>query len=345
MKSYVFPGNIENEILQVGAEQIPYMRTSFFSGIVKESEQLLLEQIHCKNGRVIFYTGSGTGAMDAVVSNFVTLKKKSFILAGGSFGYRWKDLCEYYHCPYHLFEVPFAKSPDYSEMEEQIKKANPDVFLCQHHETSTGELYNLSRIAEICKKYDVFLVVDAISSFLSDPLDMNSLNIGMCITSSQKGLNIPPGLSFVFLSEKALSEEYNHLSYYFDFKENLKNLERGQTPYSPATTLFLQLHKRLKMNSEIGVDAIIDKVRKRALYFRAKCKEHEWLIPAENPSNCITGFFVNRNGDILFNELLKENIYIMPGSTPGFFRVSHLGLQSEEDIDYLVSRIKAIEEK
>ncbi|WP_321436067.1 aminotransferase class V-fold PLP-dependent enzyme [uncultured Bacteroides sp.] len=345
MKSYVFPGNIEEDILQIAAEQIPYMRTSFFSGIVKGSEQLLLDQIHCKNGRVIFYTGSGTGAMDAVVSNLVTLKRNSFILAGGSFGYRWKSLCEYYHCPYHLFEVPFAKDPDYTEMEEQIKNTHPDVFLCQHHETSTGELFDLPRIAEICKKYGVFLVVDAISSFLSDPLDMDQLNIGMCITSSQKGLNIPPGLSFIFLSEKALSEDFNHIGYYFDFKENLKNLERGQTPYSPATTLFLQLYERLKRNSVIGVDSIIENVKQRALYFRAQCKEHNWIIPAETPSNCITGFFVKRNGDILFNELLKENIYIMPGSTPNFFRVSHLGLQSKEDIDNLVARIKTIEEK
>lgn len=345
MKSFVFPGNIEDDILQIAARQIPYMRTSSFSEIVKDSERMLLELINCPNGRVIFYTGSGTAAMDAVVCNYVKIKNSAFILAGGSFGYRWKQLCEYYDCPYHLFEVPFAKDPDYTLLEDQIRTVRPDVFLCQHHETSSGELFDLNKISDICKKYNVFLIVDAISSFLSDPLDMEKLEIGMCITSSQKGLNIAPGLSFVILSEEALKEDFSHGNYYLDFQENLKNLERGQTPYSPATTLFLQLQERLKRNVAIGTEFIIETVRERALYFRSKCIENSWDIPAESPSNCITGFFVNNNGDVLFNELQEQGIYIMPGSTPNYFRVSHLGVQSKADIDNLVARIKTIEVK
>lgn len=83
MKLYVFPGNIEEEILQIGAQQIPYMRTAIFSEIVKDSERMLLELIHCKGGRVIPLTASGTGAMDAVITNFVSKKKNTFIIAGG----------------------------------------------------------------------------------------------------------------------------------------------------------------------------------------------------------------------------------------------------------------------
>lgn len=75
MKSYVFPGNIEESILSIGAEQIPYMRTSEFSQVNLESERILLDLIGCKDGRTIIYTGSGTGAMDAVVSNYVTTQK------------------------------------------------------------------------------------------------------------------------------------------------------------------------------------------------------------------------------------------------------------------------------
>ena len=72
-------------------------------------------------------------------------------------------------------------------------------------------------------------------------------------------------------------------------------------------------------------------------------RQNGWEIPAEVPSNCITGFFVRQNGDILFNELLKQDIFIMPGGTPCYFRVSHLGVQSEEDLDDLAMRIKEIE--
>ena len=92
MKSYAFPGNINQEILQLGSLQIPYMRTAEFSAINKDSEKILLELIGCKEGKTIIYTASGTGAMAAVVENYVTTKQKAFVVAGGTFGYRWAEL-------------------------------------------------------------------------------------------------------------------------------------------------------------------------------------------------------------------------------------------------------------
>lgn len=76
------------------------------------------------------------------------------------------------------------------------------------------------------------------SVLLADPLHMSDLGIDICITSSQKGLNIAPGLSFVILSQNISDMHFASSGYYFDFNENLKNLQRGQTPYSPATTIF-----------------------------------------------------------------------------------------------------------
>lgn len=345
MKSYAFPGNIEEDILKIGGEPFMYMRTERFSTIVKESEKMLLQLINCKRGKVIFFTASGTGAMDAVVTNYVTQCKKAFVIAGGSFGYRWKNLCDYYHCPHELFEVPFASDIDYVELEKSVANSQSDVLLCQHHETSTGQIYNLKKISNICKKHNVSLVVDAISSFLSDELNMDALGIDICVTSSQKGLNIAPGLSFLILSPQILQVDFAHNSYYFDFAENLKNLKRGQTPYSPATTLFLQLHERLRRDVTLGEKQIIASVRSKALYFRELCKQNNWETPVEVPSNSVTGFFVCKNGKILFKELVKKEIFIMPGGTPNYFRVSHIGVQTKEDLDELARCIKEIENR
>ena len=250
MKSYAFPGNIRKDILEIGCQQIPYMRTTEFSFINKNSEQLLLELIHCTNGKTIIYTGSGTGAMDAIVSNYVTTKQKAFIIDGGSFGHRWVELCNYYNCPNYVFSVPFGKNIDYDCLEKKVQAERPDVFLCQHHETSSGQLFDLKRIAAICNKYNISLVVDVISSFLADELDMDKFGIDICVTSTQKGLNIPPGLSIIFLSNKLVNYPFAHKGYYFDFETNLKNLERGQTPFSPATSIYLQLNKRLHQIKE-----------------------------------------------------------------------------------------------
>ena len=344
LKSYAFPGNISDSILAIGSNQIPYMRTEEFSNINLESEQMLLKLIGCKEGKTIIYTASGTGAMEAIITNYVATKKKALIIEGGSFGHRWVSLCDYYQINRYAYEVPFAQDIDYNNLEEVVAAEKPDVFLCQHHETSSGALFNLSKISEICKRYHVSLVVDVISTFLAEELDMDKLGIDICVTSSQKGLNIPPGLSIVFISSKLAGYSFHHAGYYFDFEENLRNLKRGQTPYSPATIIYLQLHKRLKQLIEEGKERNIEKVHERAIYFRSLCQENKWNIPAEVPSYAITGFYVNCNKDKIFRTLIdKYHTYIMPNAREGFFRVSHMGEQNEQDLKELAVHIHQIE--
>ncbi len=344
MKLFVFPGVIEQRILSIGARQIPYMRTAAFSALVKECEALLLKQVGCRSGSVLFYTASGTAAMDAVVANYVSTKTRTLVVAGGSFGYRWRELCQYYRVPCETFEVPFAREIDYAALEQKITEFKPEVLLCQHHETSSGQLYDMGRISQLCRQTGTVLVSDIISSFLADPFHMDDLGVDIAVLSSQKGLNLPPGLSFVVLSERVLKEKFAHLNFYLDIEENLKNLTRGQTPYSPATTLFLQLHARLLQIDAEGTASIIEKVRKNALFFREQCRRNGWPVPAENPSNCITGFQVRTDGYKIFGELLKEEIYIMPGSINNYLRVAHLGMQGPDDLALLADKIKQLDQ-
>lgn len=346
MQSFVFPGNIDESIMAIGAQPFMYMRTDRFSEINKESERILLNLIHCTGGRTIIYTGSGTGAMSAVVENYCTTKKKAFVIDGGSFGHRWFQLCEYYGVPVVDYTVPFAKEIDYADLEKTVAAEQPDVFLCQHHETSTGQLFNLKEICRICHKYNVSLVVDVISSFLAEPLSMDELDIDICVTSTQKGLNIPPGLSVLFFSKNLYGYKFNHKGYYWDFEDNFKNLERGQTPFSPATILYLQLNARLKqLQAEGGEQKSIDDVKHRALYFRELCKKYGWNVPAENPSMAVTGFQTkDTEGRKVFKGLIdKYDTYIMPGSVQGFYRVSHMGLQSDEELELLAKHIREFE--
>lgn len=343
MQSFVFPGNIDERIMKIGATPFMYMRTDTFSEINKESEKILLDLIHCKKGRTIIYTGSGTGAMSAIVENYVTTKSKAFVVDGGSFGHRWFQMCEYYNVPVVDYLVPFAKDINYSDLEAKIAETHPDVFLCQHHETSSGQLFDIMKIGRICKKYNVSLVVDVISSFLAEPFDMDEVGADICITSTQKGLNIPPGLSVLFISAKLDGYQYNHKGYYWDFENNLDNLKRGQTPFSPATILFLQLHERLLLlQAQGGKQKNINEIRYRSQIFRNLCTKYDWKILADNPSSAITGFQTNDDETRkVFKGLIeKYDTYIMPGAKPGFYRVSHMGIQTENDLMALAAHIK-----
>ena len=332
--------------MEIGSRPFLYMRTDEFSAINKESERILLDLIHCHGGRTIIYTGSGTGAMAAVVENYVSTKTKAFVIDGGSFGKRWFQLCGYYGIPAVDYKLPFAKDIDYDDLAATIERERPDVFLCQHHETSTGQLFDLERISLICHKFGVSLVVDVISSFLAEDLDMDALGIDICITSTQKGLNIPPGLSVIFLSGSLADHTFAHRGYYWDFEDNLSNLRRGQTPFSPATILYLQLNARLRqLQSEGGESSNIALVRHRADLFRSLCRKYGWDIPAEVPSSAVTGFQTRDTAERwIFRGLIdKYDTYIMPGSIPGFYRVSHMGIQSDAELEQLASRIHEFE--
>lgn len=348
MRSYVFPGDIDPMIAEIGSKPFIYMRTDEFGQINKDSEKMLLDLIHCTDGRTIIYTGSGTGAMSAIVENYVKTRNKAIVIDGGSFGHRWFSLCEYYGCPAIDFKVPFAKDIDYAELETVIADERPDVLLCQHHETSTGVLFNLRKLSDICHKYGVSLVVDVISSFLAEPLSMDEYDIDICVTSTQKGLNVPPGLSVIFLSKKLEGYSFAHNGYYWDFEDNLCNLKRGQTPFSPATILYLQLNARLKqLVAQGGEQKNIEDVRHRAEVFREQCRRFGWEVAAEVPSAAVTGFQTKeKTNRCIFRGLIdKYETYIMPGSVPGFYRVSHMGLSSDEDLIQLAERIHEFEDQ
>lgn len=176
---------------------------------------------------------------------------------------------------------------------------------------------------------------------------MDALDIDICVTSTQKGLNIPPGLSIIFLSKKLEGYTFAHRGYYWDFDDNLNNLRRGQTPFSPATIIYLQLHARLKqLMAQGGEQQNIEMVRQNCATFRALCKRYGWDVPAEVPSVAVTGFQTHeKENRKVFRELIeKYDTYIMPCAQPGFYRVSHMGLQSTEDLELLAARIHELEQ-
>lgn len=332
MKSFVFPGNIEADILAIGAEQIPYMRTEWFSSMMLESESLLLELLDCPGGRIIPYTASGTAAMESCVTSFVAARKKALVVDGGTFGARWGELCRYASVPYDVFDVEFGKSPDWDRLIMKIASGDYDVLLIQHHETSSGYLYDLSRLAEPCRTHNVSLVVDAISSFLTDPLSLRAFNIDVLVLSSQKGLDLPPGLSFVVLSKNALDENrFAAGGYYYDWASNLLNLQRGQTPFSPATQLFRQLNARLKKVKQKGLDSTIHAVKTRATAFRAFCYDREWVLSADERSNSLTGFYLTHPVKPLVAKLQEMDIYVMPCRHENMIRVVHTGCLTVAD--------------
>ncbi|MGF0105474.1 pyridoxal-phosphate-dependent aminotransferase family protein [Ligilactobacillus ruminis] len=349
----VGPVMSSKEILEIGGQQTPYFRTSEFSEVMFENEKLMSKFAKAPtDSRTVFITGSGTAAMEAAVMNVFDGHDKVLIVDGGSFGHRFVQLCEIHHIPY---ETVIPKE-GYSVTEEQLSNFDNKGFtgfLVNLDETSKGVLYDIDVISDFCKRNNLFLVVDSISSFLCDEFDMDKLNVQVMITGSQKALACPPGVSMIVLSPKAVERVYSKEveSMYFGLKSALKNGERGQTPFTPAVGILLQINARLKqIESEGGVEAEIAHTTEIAGDFRRKIRHLPFEIVSKSLSNAVTPLHpLNVSAYDIFTCLKDEyGIWVCPNGgemADRVFRVGHIGCLTIEDNDRLIGAFEDMQKR
>ena len=341
------------EVRTIGAEQVPYFRTPELSKIMFENENLMKKFAKAdENARVVFLTGSGTAAMEAAVINVFDTKDKVLIVNGGSFGQRFVKICQIHQIPYTEIKLEIGKKLT-QEMLDQYDGKDYTGFLVNIHETSTGVHYDPVMISEFCKKNNMFLLVDAISSFLADEFDMEKLGVDLMLTGSQKALACPPGISVIVLSEHAVQRVYEKTPQclYLDLKEALKNGERGQTPFTPAVGILRQIHARLlEIEKAGGVEAETAKIASLAADFREKIKDMPFEIPSESMSNAVTPLHpLNVSAYKIFETLKDEyHIWVCPNGgdlAEKIFRVGHIGALTTDDNTSLVEALKDMQNR
>lgn len=335
-------------VLSIGAEQIPYFRTSEFSEIMFENERLIKKFANAgNNSRAVFITGSGTAAMEAAVINAFSEKDKLLVVNGGSFGQRFADICAIHNIPFGELRIDLGKTIT-AEMLEKYRGKGFTGLLVNIHETSTGVLYDIDIISKFCRENNIFLVVDTISSFLADEFDMQSSGTDIMIASSQKTLACPPGISIIVMSEKALEriEKNNVQCMYLNIKTALKDGERGQTPFTPAVGILLQINARLKeIDANGGAEYAIKATENIAEDFRKKINGLPLEIVSERMSNAVTPLHpLNISAYNVFLKLKDEyGIWICPNGgelKDKVFRVGHIGALTTEDNSKLVEALK-----
>ena len=218
----------------IGSKDVPYFRTSEFSKVMLENECLMLKFSGAPEGsRAVFITGSGTASMEASVMNLLTPNDRALVVNGGSFGDRFCKICDIHGVPYNAIRLAMGRQLRIADIEAVAGGNRYTAFILNKHETSTGLHYGMQLVSEYCKKHDLFLIVDNISSFLCDEFNMAEIGADVMITGSQKALACPPGVSIIVLSPRALERVAQNApkSLYFDLKNALKNQERGQTPF------------------------------------------------------------------------------------------------------------------
>lgn len=341
----VGPVQSGDAVREIGSQQVPYFRTQEFSAVMLENERLMKKFANASDSsRAVFITGSGTASMEAAIMNVFTPEDKLIIINGGSFGKRFTEICAVHGIPFDEINPQFGKTVT-EEMLSEFDGKGYTGFVVNIHETSSGVYYNPEMISRFCKRNGLFLVVDAISSFLADPFYMEKWGVDVMITGSQKALACPPGVSVIVLSEKAVERVENSAvkSVYFNLKDALKNAERGQTPFTPAVGTLLQINARLReIEAAGGAESETAKIKALADDFRSKIKDLPFEIVSDSMSNTVTPLHpLNASAHELFIKLKDEyGIWICPNGgeyADTVFRVGHIGALTPEDNDTLLN--------
>ncbi|WP_462257390.1 pyridoxal-phosphate-dependent aminotransferase family protein [Eubacterium ventriosum] len=349
----VGPVMSSKEVCSIGALQVPYFRTAEFSEIMLENENYMLQYTKAPVGsKTVFMTCSSTGSMEAVIMNCFTTKDKVLIINGGTFGQRFVDICEIHEVPYVALELEHGRKLTKEKLYEYDDQDFTGL-LVNVDETSTAVLYDTKMLGEFCKKNNLFFVCDCVSSFLADPFDMEECGADVMITGSQKVLACPPGISIIVLAPKGLErvESSNVRTMYFDLKNALKNQERGQTPFTPAVGILLQINERLKeIDRNGGADAEVNKVAAQARDFREKIKDLPFELVSESPANGVTSVHpTTADAYEIFLKLKDEyGIWICPNGGEmknTIFRVGHIGALSHDDNTTLVNAFKDLQKR
>ena len=349
----VGPVQSSDAVRAIGAEQVPYFRTSEFSEVMLENERLVKKFSKASDqSKVVFITGSGSASMETAIMNTLTPKDKALVVNGGSFGHRFVELLELHHVPYTEIQLEHGKTLR-AEHLAPFEGKGYTAFLVNKHETSTGVHYYMDLISQFCKRNNLFLIADCISSFLADPFDMQELGVDIMLTGSQKALACPPGVSIMVLSPRAIERVNNTkcVCQYLDLQLALKNMERGQTPWTPAVGILLQIHARLReIDANGGVDGEVSRISSLAKYFREGIKGLPFEIVSESLSNAVTPLHpTTASAYEIFLKLKDEyGIWICPNGgemKDSIFRVGHIGALTFEDYDKLIAAFKDLQEK
>lgn len=340
----------DESILAMGSLQTPYFRTREFSRIMIDSERAILElAVAPKASRAVFLTCSGTGAMEAaVIGTLDPSSDRALVVDGGGFGHRFVQLLELHGIPHEAVSLTYGTPLTKRDLDSYEGKGYT-AFLVNLGETSQGILYDADLIGDFCRRNSLFLIVDGISSFLADPFDMSKMNAGVLITDSQKALACPPGVAPMVLAPSALERvsRIKQRCMYFDLRDMLKNGERGQTPFTPAVRILLQINRRLlQIQADGGAETEVARCAEIAGGFRKLVREAQLPLNMRlvSPSNAVT--YLTTRGfsarDIIEKLQAEYGVWVCPNGgseADSSFRVGHIGAHAPSDNRMLVAAL------
>ena len=306
---------------------------------------------------VYVYTTSGTGVMEAAIVNTLSEGDKVLAVSIGEFGDRFGEIAEAFGADVQAPELRARYRRPTPRSSPKTLEADTKAVLVTHNETSTGVTNDIAAISKAVKAAnpDVLLIVDAISSLGCLPFATDAWGVDVATTASQKGFMIPPGLGFITMSPRAWAayERSNMRKFYMDIGKAKKYAEIGQTPFTPAVSLYYGLDLALDMMYQEGLEQTNARHHAVADYTRNRIKALGLKLLAEGPqaSDSVTSVVVPEgvNAKELLAKLNSEHDTVLAagqGKLAGkIFRIGHMGIVDTKDIDAAIEALATVLEQ
>jgi aspartate aminotransferase-like enzyme len=329
-------------ILRAMSKPMIHHRGDEFGQLYDEIVGTLKEIFQTRNDLFVL-SGSGTCAMEAAVGNLVDKKTGLVCVTNGKFGERFVDIADRYK--ENVTTVNFVwGSPIELETVKEALECNPEVVTMVHNETSTGILNPAKEVGKLARKHDAIFVLDCITSIGGDEVHVDEFGADIAIVGSQKCLGAPPGMSAISVSEKAwdLMLANKKRPYYMDLVAYKKSIEKKQTPYTPALSLFFALQEALAVIKEEGMEKRIKRHRMLAKVVRTAITGFGLsLFPELNEvsdySNTVTAINIPR--ELTFEQIRggmrKRGVMVAGGQEKlkgKIFRIATMGNITEQEV-------------
>ena len=345
------PTPVPEKVLQALSKHPIGHRSKEFQELV-ESTTKNLQWLHQTQNDVLTITGSGTAAMEAGIIN--TLSKGDKVICGenGKFGERWVKVAKEFGLEVIKIDSEWGTPLDPEEFKkvlEEDKQKEIKAVILTHSETSTGVINDLETISSYIREHNTALsIVDCVTSLGACNIPVDEWKLDIVASGSQKGYMIPPGLSFIAMSQKAweAAEKSNLPKFYLNLKSYRKSLLSNSNPYTPAVNLVFALDESLKMMREEGLENIFARHNrhKLAVSNAAKTLNLNLFADEEHLSPAVTAIATDDIDAEDFRKKIKNKFDILLAGGQDhlkgeIFRVGHLGYVNDRDIISVISAI------
>ena len=342
------PTPIPNEVALAMAETMIHHRTPQFAKIFLEVRDGLRELFATKND-VIVLASSGTGAMEAAVTNLLSPGEKVLVVNGGKFGERWLEISKAFGLDPIDLKVEWGKPVAVEAIEQKLKEhRDVQAVMVQASETSTTTWHPIDKIARVTKGGPL-LIVDGVTAVGVKKVPMDEWGVDAFVTGSQKAMMLPPGLGFVALSDRAWARaaQAKLPKFYFNLNLERKNQQKGASAFTPAVSLVFGLRASLELMRKEGLDRVYARHERLARATRAAAKALGMkLLAPESPSPAATGIWTppGMDADAML-DFFREKMLItfaegqdqLRGKA---IRIAHVGYMGAFDV---VTAIAALE--